>query len=362
MPRRAAVLSALAAACGTGELPVTDAPGTDAPGRCSLPSLSLRVATLGGCASAGTEDGTRGAARFDNPSNVAIGPNGLAYVVDAGSSRLRAVDSAGEAVTLVARPELQRPFGIAVAPGGTIYLQTDADDAGTLSPSSGTIWRVSPTGEAQVVARALGRPRGLAVLADGRLAMADPLHHTLSILDPATGAVAPLAGAFDQPGSVNGLGGAARFAQPTDLAVLPGGDLAVADLGNHRIRRVTLAGEVSDLAGTGVAGSLDGPAAVATFDAPHALAVAPNGALYVTDTARNVIRRIAADATTMAMIVTTVAGDGGRGWLDADAPREAKFSGLEGLDADGTRLIVADGNRGDGAPYHHVRVLELSSL
>lgn len=355
MCRRAVVLCALAAGCGS-DPGQPDGGRPDVAGPCSLPPLTLNVATLGGCASAGTEDGPRGAARFDNPSDVAIGPNGLAYVVDAGSGRLRTVDSSGETVTLVRRPDFQRPSGIAVAPGGTIYVATEADDGGTVSPTSGTIWRVTVTGDAQVVARGVGRPRGLAVLADGRVAMADPLHHTLSILDPATGAVTPLAGAVDQPGYLNGAGDAARFARPTDLVLLPDGDLAVSDLDNHRIRRVSLAGAAADLAGTGAAGNLDGPAAVATFDAPHALAVAPSGALYVTDTRRNFIRRIAADT------VTTVAGDGGRGWLDSDAPRSAKFSGLEGLDADGARLVVADGNRGDGAAYHHVRVLDLTFL
>jgi DNA-binding beta-propeller fold protein YncE len=322
-----------------------------------LPSLELNVATLGGCAAGGTDDGPRGRARFDNPSNVAIGPDGRAYVVDAGSSRVRIVDPAGETITIAQRTDFQRPFGIAAAPDGTIYVQTDSDDFGANSPNTGTIWRIRPaTRELEVVARDIGRPRGLAVLPDGRVAMADPLHHTVSILDPATGTVTPLAGAADQPGYQNGTAGAARFAKPSDLVLLPGGDLAVSDQDNHRIRRVSLAGVVDDLAGSGLAGNLDGPADTATFDAPQALAIAPSGALYVTDIRRNLIRRIAA-AT-----VTTVAGDGGRGWLDSDAPRNAKFSGLEGLDADGARLVVADGNRSDGTAYHHVRVLDLTFL
>lgn len=357
MLRGPCVLGALVAACGTGELPTDGGVDPDAAGRCALPPLTLHVATLGGCPSAGSEDGPRGFARFDNPSNVAIGPNGLAYVVDAGSSRVRIVDPAGETITVVQRAEFQRPFGIAVAPDGTIYVETDADDSGAGSSNSGTIWRISTTSRTpQVVARDLGRPRGLAVLPDGRIALADPAHHTLSLLDPATGAVAPLAGAFDQPGYQNGAGDTARFTAPSDLVVLPGGDLAVTDSGNHRIRRVTLAGDVTDLAGTGLPGSLDGPAAVATFDAPQALAITPGGVLFVSDTSRNLIRRIDQG------VVTTVAGDGGRGWLDSDAPRSAKFSGLEGMDADGTRLIVADGDRGDGAAYHHVRVLDLTFL
>jgi DNA-binding beta-propeller fold protein YncE len=357
MPRHASLLCALAAACGSDPGPPDgNGPGPDSGGPCALPSLGLNVATLGGCAAAGTDDGPRGRARFDNPSNVAIEPDGRAYVVDAGSSRVRIVDPAGETITIIQRADFQRPFGIAIAPDGTIYVATDADDTGTSSSTSGTIWRLQASRDLQVVARGVGRPRGLAVLPDGRIAMADPLHHTVSILDPATGAVTPLAGAADQPGYQNGTADAARFARPSDLVLLPGGDLAVSDQDNHRIRRVSLAGVVDDLAGSGLAGNLDGPAATATFDAPQALAIAPSGALYVTDVRRNLIRRIAA-AT-----VTTVAGDGGRGWLDSDAPRNAKFSGLEGLDADGTRLVVADGNRSDGAAFHHVRVLDLTFL
>jgi len=356
MLRRICLLCALAA-CDTGAVHTDAGVDPDAPGVCALPPLTLAAATLGGCRSVGAEDGPRGFARFDNPSNVAIGPDGRAYVVDAGSSRVRIVDRAGETITLVSRDDFQRPFGIAVAADGTIYLETDTDDAGTGSPTSGTIWRIpAGTRTPQVVARNLGRPHGLAALPDGRVALADPLHHTISLLDPAAGAATLLAGAFDQPGYQNGTGSAARFAAPSDLVLLPGGDLAVSDLDNHRIRRVTMAGVVDDLAGSGLAGSLDGPAAVATFDAPQALALGPGGALYVTDVRRNLIRRIAQGS------VTTVAGDGGRGWLDADVPRTAKFSGLEGIDADATRLIVADGNRSDGAAYHHVRVLALSSL
>lgn len=346
------------AACAGEAPPRSDAAPVpeDADASCVLPPLTMRVATLAGCTQPGTLDGPRGRARFDNPSSVAIGPNGLVYVVDRGTSRVRAVDPAGQTITVLARPEIQNAFGIAVAPGGAIYLQTDTNDTGTTSLGSGTIWRLDAAGGAAVVARDLGRPRGLAVLPDGRLALADPAHHVIALLDPATGAVTPLAGAADQGGHANGTGAAARFQGPVDVAVLADGDLAVADRDNHRLRRVTLAGVVTDLAGTGVAGNLDGPVAVATFDAPTALAVAPSGALYVSDVRRNFIRRVATGE------VATVAGDGGRGWLDAEAPRNAKLAGLEGMDADATRLIVADGNRGDGEPFHRVRVLDLTFL
>lgn len=351
-------LCGVAIGCGSDPAAPDAAAGDDAlGGPCALPALTLSVTTLAGCRDAGTDDGPRGRAKFSNPTAVAIGSGGVVYIADHDSDRIRVVDAAGETATLVARPEFRAPGGLAIGPGNALYAMTDANDRGANTGDSGTIWRIDrATGAATVIARDLGQPRGLAVLGDGRIVLVDPLHHALAILDPATGAVAPLAGARDQPGHANGSGGDARFSRPADVVVLPDGDLAVTDQDNHRVRRVTLAGVVSDLAGTGAAGNIDGPLAVATFDAPQALALAPSGALYVTDIKRYFIRRIAGGA------VTTVAGDGSRGWVDSDAPRAAKFGGLEGMDADAAQLVISDGNRGDGSDHHHVRLVDLTFL
>lgn len=358
MHARAGVVAALVVGCGSSPPAVpVDAPPLDAgPVVCRKGALELAVTTLVGCEQAGDADGDRDAARLRNPTNVVIGAGGVAFVADFDNSRIRRVTPDGTTTTLVARDDFRSPFGLALAADGALYVETDDDDQGMHSIESGTIWRVDPdTGDATVVARDLGRPRGLAALPDGRLAMSDHMHHVISILDPDTGEVDVLAGARDQPGFANGTGDAARFAQPYDLVVLPDGDLAVADQDNHRIRRVTLAGEVSDLAGSGDEGNLDGPAAVASFDAPQGLAVAGD-AVFVSDVDRFFVRRIAGGA------VTTVAGDGTRGWIDADTPRGARFASIEGLDADATRLVIADGNRGDGTAFHRVRVVDLSAL
>ena len=90
---------------------------------------------------------------------------------------------------------------------------------------------------------------------------------------------ATLAGVRDQPGHVNATGAAARFAQPYDVVQLPGGDLVVSDFENHRLRRVTLAGVVTDFAGTGTIGGTDGAIASATFDSPQGLAIDSAGVI-----------------------------------------------------------------------------------
>jgi sugar lactone lactonase YvrE len=213
------------------------------------------------------------------------------------------------------------------------------------------------TGAATVIAENIGRPRGIAVLPepDGRIVLSDYLHHTVRLLDPDTGTITDLAGALDTSGFVDGNGAAARFFGPYGVAVLPDGRIAVADLFNHRIRAVELDGDVTTLAGTGVAGFDNGAADGATFRYPQDLAVDAAGNLYIADLDNFVVRRLAAGQ------VTTVVGSGTAGASDNDDLLAAQLYGLEGLDVspDGATLWIADGSRGEDVPYHRVRIVDL---
>jgi hypothetical protein len=107
-------------------------------------------------------------------------------------------------------------------------------------------------------------------------------------------------------GQVDGVGAAARFNGPRDLALDDDGHLYIADAGNYQIRRVTIAtGEVSTLTGqAGIAGddvstlagdatapgSLDGRGAAARFQRPSCIRGDGFGNLYVVD--RNTVRRV----------------------------------------------------------------------
>ena len=70
------------------------------------------------------------------------------------------------------------------------------------------------------------------------------------------------------------------------------GTVYVADLGNHRIRRIDTSGNVSTLAGTGTAGFADGAALTAKFSSPHGVAVNGSGNVYVADFGNHRIRMI----------------------------------------------------------------------
>jgi sugar lactone lactonase YvrE len=115
-----------------------------------------------------------------------------------------------------------------------------------------------------------------------------------------------------QSGYVNGPAATARFNGPFGLAVGVGGALYVADTGNHRIRRISTTGLVSDLAGSGISGFADGPSDVAQFSSPNAVTAGPDGTVYVGDTNNLRIRAIAPDGN-----VTTLAGSGQVGYVDA---------------------------------------------
>jgi len=118
---------------------------------------------------------------------------------------------------------------------------------------------------------------------------------------------------------------AAGLSDPFGVAIAPDGGVYVAEGAvSQRIRRIAADGTVSAVAG-GERGYVDGPATSARFDTPSGIALAPDGSIYVADTANNAIRRISRDG-----LVSTVA-------------RAPEFNGPIGIAIEGNgRIIVAD--------------------
>ncbi len=132
-----------------------------------------------------------------------------------------------------------------------------------------------------------------------------------------------------------GLAVNAELDGPHEMALAPDGALYFADSRNNRIRRVTPAGIIETVAGNGESGDGGdgGPAAAAQFNIPTAIAVAPDGTLYIGDTINNKVRRVDAGGT-----ITTYAGTGGPGYSGDDGPAtEARLSQVRDL------LLAPDG-------------------
>ncbi|HJQ41121.1 MAG TPA: Ig-like domain-containing protein [Thermoanaerobaculia bacterium] len=184
----------------------------------------------------------------------------------------------------------------------------------------------------------LKHPQGAAVvLPDGRIAVADEQHHEIKLVTPA-GAVSVLAGAGKQ-GFDDGTGTAAKFKDPRGIAFdAQRNVLYVSDAGNHAIRQVGLDGKVKTIAGNGKQGSGNGTGSAAQFNDPRGLTVGADGAIYVTDSKNNKIRRVTADGA-----VTTFAGTGDKGTaITNGALLSATFNTPRAIIADGNDFWVAD--------------------
>ena len=119
------------------------------------------------------------------------------------------------------------------------------------------------------------------------------------------------------------------------------GNLYIADFANHRVRKVTTAGIISTVAGTGVGGySGDGGLAVnATLYYPEGVAIDTSGNLYIADNGNSVIRKVATNG-----IISTIAGTNIGGYSGDGGPAtSAKLYNPGGISLDNKgNLYIAD--------------------
>ena len=277
------------------------------------------VTTVAGTGSGGFADGPGATAQFTFPYDIAVDTAGVLYVADFNNHRVRKVATNGEVSTLAGSSiggyldgtgtgaRFDNPAGIAVNSAGTVYVADVYNHK---------IRQISPAGVVTTLAGGTGgyangsgatarfnNPRGIAVDSTGTIYVADALNQRIRVITP-SGTVSTLAGS-GVAGYANGTGSAAQFAYPYGIAVDDAGVLYVADTNNHRIRKVTQAGVVTTMAGSGTAGDADGNGASAQFNAPYGIAVDDSGSVYVADTNNHRIRKISPSGE-----VTTIVGNG----------------------------------------------------
>lgn len=184
-------------------------------------------------------------------------------------------------------------------------------------------------------------PIGIAVDSSGNFYVTDTGNHVIRKITP-DGTVTTFVGSAGAMGSVDGTGANARFSYPWGLVADASGNLYVCDSGNHTIRKITPAGQVSTFAGTaGQSGSDDGTAAAARFNRPSSIAIDATGNLYVTDYSNSTVRKI-----TPAGVVTTLAGSPEQfGYADGQGS-SARFNYPDGIavDANGYAWISDSNN------------------
>jgi sugar lactone lactonase YvrE len=235
------------------------------------------------------------------------------------------------------------PFGAAVDTAGNVYVGDLGNNlvrkiapggvVSTLAGQAGVAGSANGSG----TAASFSHPQGLAVDSSGNVYVADTVNNLIRKISPA-GAVTTLAGT-GASGAANGPATASSFAFPYGVAVDSSGNVYVADFGNHLIRVITAAGAVSTLAGqAGVTGFMNATGTAASFNHPEGVAVDAAGNIYVADTGNQLIRKIAPGGS-----VSTLAGQPRQGGFQNGPGGLALFNSPNGVALDSSgNVYVAD--------------------
>ena len=226
-----------------------------------------------------------------------------------------------------------QPTGGPAAPGNVAAVAVAVVATVTTLAGSGTKAYAEGIG----TAASFASPEGLVLDSASNLYVADGANQRIRRIAIASGQTVTVAGTGAQ-GADDGSPTAATFKYPGGLAIDGSGTVYVADTFNNKIRRVTAAGFVSTLAGSGEIGNMDGLGAAATFGSPYGIAVDAAGNAYVGDSGFNSIRKI-----TGAGMVSTLAGSRSPAPDFADGlGAAASFGSPAGVALSKGDLLVAD--------------------
>lgn len=242
----------------------------------------------------GWADGSAATAKFFWPMGLSFDGSGNLYVADAGNHMIRKITPAGVVTTVVGAPGsptaglLDDPRGVAIAANGDMIVADSGNDV---------VRRITPAGVATIVAGVAGLhgfangtgsaarfryPSDVVIDAAGVIYVTDTWNHSIRRI-ATNGAVTTLAGS-GQFGSADGAGSAGLLSIPTSLAFEAGGNLLIADTGNHAIRRLAPGGQLTTMAGMRpTRDAVDGAGTSARFDEIGSITIGPDGTTYVID-------------------------------------------------------------------------------
>ncbi len=249
--------------------------------------------------------------QMHGPSGVAFDAAGNMYFCDYYNNQVEKVSASTGAVTTVA--------------GNGI-----AGYAGDGSPSTSAAVRINA-------------PSGIAIDGSGNIYIAEYANHVIRKINSA-GIISTFMGTGSPGFTPDGTPPltSSPIYHPASVSVDAAGNVYFPDDGNQMVRKVSTAGVLSTLAGTGT-GTYNGdniPATSASVKDPFGIAVDGAGNVYIADQDNYRIRRI--DATTG--MITTVAGTGVASYSgDGGAAIEAALNGPTGVIIDPAgNLLIAD--------------------
>jgi trimeric autotransporter adhesin len=323
--------------------------------------------TVSTVAGGGVGDGGSASASYlYRPTGVATDGAGNVYIVDQENHRVRKVDTSGNITTVAGTgsygysgdggiatvAQLYGPRGVAVDASGNIYISELATNRVRKVDTAGIITTVAGTGSSgfsgdggPATAAKLNGPEGLYIDASGNLYIAEISNHRIRKVDTA-GIISTVAGVGTQ--GFSGDGGAATAAElnrPEGVSVDAAGNMYIADTDNNRIRKVDTAGVITTVAGTGVS-AFSGDGGVATAAGlynPNAVKVDGAGNLYIVGRSSGRVRKV-----DTAGVINTIAGGGSFGTLGDGGVATSAFLWLPrdvALDSAGNIYITDSENK-----------------
>ena len=335
-------------------------------------------------------------AELNLPTGLALDEAGNLFIADTLNNRIRRVGTNGYITTVAGGDgSLYRPDALFFDSAGNLFFTDSGNNRIKKIDTNGVIMTVVGNGGngfsddfTPALNAQLANPAGVTVDVDGNLYFSDTFNGLVRKLT-AGNFLTTVAGNRDRDPTLFVDGRPAKetaLRQPRAIAIDARGNLFIADLGNHRVRRVDgKTGFISTVAGNGDEVFLgdNGPATSAVLNYPRALAfdalgnlfVAdsynrirkidastklittviaglsfpsgiafdPDGNLYVADTGNHLVRKV--DARTNRM--TTIAGTGKQGFSDGGSATSAALNGPEALAADDRgNLFIADSGNG----------------
>jgi hypothetical protein len=273
-------------------------------------SAAASVTTLAG-GNGSFADGTGTSAGFNTPAGVLLLPDGNIAVADMFYHRIRIVTPAGVVTTLAGSGNAALTDGTGVSASFNrprkLALVTSTVIAVADYYGSAVRLLTYPGGVVTTLASGFSGCPGVAIdPTSGNLVATDQNNGTVSLVTYPGGTVTRIAGSTG--GFADGTGTNARFNYPYGVTVSPTGLIVIGDYNNHRIRLISsaAAGVVTTLAGQTSAGSVDGTGASASFSAPDGVAILPNGNIIVADSGNSLVRMV-----TSGGVVTTLSGRSG---------------------------------------------------
>jgi sugar lactone lactonase YvrE len=310
----------------------------------NVPNMISTVAgnSTGGASGSTGDGGLATAAGLVAPYDVVADNAGNVYLTDGGTTySIRKVSPNGIITRfagnntsgfsgdggLAVNAQINYPQGIAIDNAGNIIFSDGGnriirkvDANGIISTIAGIPGSYGYSGDGGMATNAqMGLPAGLSVDAAGNIYVADIGKHVIRKI-ATDGIITTVAGIGTNGFSGDGgLATAAKLNAPTDVWVDANNNLFISDRDNHAVRKVTAAGIISTIAGIG--GSLNygftgdgGAATTAKLYSPYSVSVDNLGNVYLSDKGNNRIRKITTNG-----IISTIAGNGASATL-GDGP------------------------------------------